>query len=333
MQNMKKVIVTGGAGFIGSHLVERLIQEEFFVVVLDNFSTGRKKNLSHLGDPKNLSVIEIDVADYDKIAPHFKDVEWVFHLAALAYVVPSIDRPLDYYHSNFTATTSVLEASRQAGVKKFIYAASSSCYGLTKTYPTPETAAVAPEYPYALTKFLGEQCLLHWGQVYKLPVISLRLFNVFGPRARTAGTYGAVFGVFLAQKRNGKPFTIVGDGTQKRDFIFVTDVIEAFLKAACSNVQHEIFNIGSGKPTSVNRIAELLNGEKVFVPKRPGEPEITHADISKVRKELNWEPVVTIEKGVNILLGHMDDFKDSPVWTPETIQEATKNWFALLERS
>ena len=330
---MKKVIVTGGAGFIGSHLVERLIQEEFFVIVLDNFSTGRKKNLAHLGNAKNLSVIEIDIADYEKVEPFFNQVEWVFHLAALADVVPSIDRPLDYYHSNLTGTVSVLEASRQAGVKKFIYAASSSCYGLTKTYPTPETAVVTPEYPYALTKFLGEQCLLHWGQVYKLPVISLRLFNVFGPRARTAGTYGAVFGVFLAQKRNGKPFTIVGDGTQKRDFIFVTDVIEAFLKAARSNVQNEIFNIGSGKPTSVNRIAELLNGEKVFVPKRPGEPEITHADISKVRKELNWEPVVTIEKGVNISLEHIDDFKDSPVWTPETIQEATKNWFALLERS
>lgn len=329
---MKKVIVTGGAGFIGSHLVERLIQEEYFVVVFDNFSTGQTKNLAHLGSPKNLSVLEVDIANHEKIAPYFDGVEWVFHLAALADVVPSIDRPLDYYHSNATGTVSVLEASRKAGIKRFIYTASSSCYGIAKAYPTPETAAIVPEYPYALTKFLGEQCVLHWGQVYKLPVVSLRLFNVYGPRARTTGTYGAVFGVFLAQKLNGKPFTIVGNGNQKRDFVFVTDVVEALLKAAQSNVQNEVFNVGSNKPISVNQIAELLGGESVFVPKRPGEPEITHADISKIWKQLRWKPKVTINEGVKILLSHIDDFKNSPVWTPEAIRGATKNWFAFLER-
>jgi len=327
---MKKVIVTGGAGFIGSHLVERLLEEECCVTVLDNFSTGRKQNLSHLGQPKNLSVQEVDLSDLTQIAPFFQGVDWVFHLAALADIVPSIDRPLDYYRSNVTGTVSTLEASRRAGVKRFIYAASSSCYGMVEIYPTPETADIRPEYPYALTKYLGEECTFHWGKVYKLPAVSLRLFNVYGPRARTSGTYGAVFGVFLAQKLHGKPFTVVGDGTQTRDFVFVTDVVDAFLKAAYSDVEQEVFNVGSSRPTSINRIAALLGGEVVFVPKRPGEPHITHADISKIGTRLGWEPEITIEQGIRKMLDHLNDFKDSPVWTPDAIEQATKNWFAYL---
>lgn len=328
---MKKAIVTGGAGFIGSHLTERLLAEGCAVTVLDNFSNGRKENLAHLKGNKNLTVHESDVSCFEKISPFFKDVEWVFHLAALADIVPSIEKPLDYYRSNVTGTVSVLEASRLSGVRHFIYTASSSCYGIAKTYPTPETETIQSEYPYALTKYLGEQCALHWGHVYKLPVVSLRLFNVYGPRARTSGTYGAVFGVFLAQKLHGKPLTIVGDGTQTRDFTYVADVVSAFVAAAKSNLKNEIFNVASSRPTSVNRIAELLGGEKVFIPKRPGEPDITHADISRIAQKLNWSPKVPIEEGVRNLLVHIDDFKNAPVWTPDTIREATKTWFACLK--
>lgn len=327
---MKKVIVTGGAGFIGSHLTERLLGEGFSVTVLDNFSNGRIENLSHLKGGKNLAVEKADVSDFNAILPFFEGVEWVFHMAALADIVPSIEKPLDYYRSNVSGTAAVLEASRLSGVKRFLYTASSSCYGIAKVYPTPETAEIKPEYPYALTKYLGEQCALHWGQVYKLPVISLRLFNVYGPRARTSGTYGAVFGVFLAQKLNGKPFTVVGDGTQTRDFTYVTDVVSAFIAAARSDLRNEIFNVASGRPATVNRIAELLGGEKIFIPKRPGEPEITHADISRITRTLLWAPQVSIEEGVRNLLVHIDDFKSAPVWTPETIREATKTWFAYL---
>lgn len=329
---MKKALVTGGCGFIGSHLVERLLEEGHSVVVLDNFSTGRRENLSHLRNSKNLSIHEIDLCDFQAISPFFSKVDWVFHLAALADIVLSIDKPIDYYRANVTGTISVLEACRQASIKRFIYAASSSCYGIAKDFPTSESAAVHSEYPYALTKYLGEQCTLHWGQVYKLPVVSLRLFNVYGPRGRTSGTYGAVFGVFLAQKIHGKPFTIVGDGTQSRDFIFVSDVVNAFLKAADSDVRNRVFNVGSGCPTSVNRIAELLGASEIaYIPKRPGEPQITHADIRRISAELSWFPEVTIEDGVEAMLNHLDDFKNSPVWTPVTIEDATKNWFAYLQ--
>jgi len=328
---MKRAIVTGGAGFIGSHLVERLLAEEFFVTILDNFSTGRRGNLEHLAGTSHLRIHEVDVSDFEAIQPFFRDIDWVFHLAALADIVPSIEKPLDYYHSNVTGTVSLLEASRRSGVKRFIYAASSSCYGIAKVYPTPETAELNPVYPYALTKVLGEACVLHWGRVYKLPVVSLRLFNVYGPRARTTGAYGAVFGVFLSQKLHRLPFTVVGDGTQTRDFTYVTDVVSAFLAAADSRVSHEIFNVGTSKPTSVNRIAELLRGETTFIPKRPGEPDITQADITKIRRQLNWEPRVTIEEGVRQMLSHIADFEESPAWTPEQIQEATKTWFAYLQ--
>jgi len=329
---MKKVIVTGGAGFIGSHLVERLLQEEYLVTVLDNFSSGKRSNLAHLGKAKNLTVQEADVSNLPQITPFFKGVDWVFHLAALADIVPSIEKPLDYYRSNVHGTVSVLEACRQAGVKRLLYAASSSCYGIAKVYPTPETADISPEYPYALTKNLGEQLVLHWGKVYKLPVAVLRLFNVYGPRARTAGTYGAVFGVFLSQKLHGKPFTVVGDGTQTRDFTFVTDVVNAFVTAAGSDVKNEVFNAGSGKPVSVNRITELLGGEVIHIPKRPGEPDVTHADISKIRNMLGWAPKVSIEEGVGILKERIEDFREAPVWTPDSIREATKSWFTYLQR-
>ncbi len=330
---MKKAIVTGGAGFIGSHLVERLLQEECLVTVLDNFSNGRRQNLAHLGSPKNLAVHDVDVSDYEKILPFFKGVDWVFHLAALADIVPSIVKPLDYYRSNVTGTVSVLEASRQSGVKRFLYTASSSCYGIADVHPTSETAEIKPQYPYALTKYLGEQAALHWGLVYKLPVISLRLFNVYGPRSRTTGAYGAVFGVFLAQKLAGKPYTVVGDGKQTRDFTFVTDVVDAFLCAARSSVSGEIFNVGSGNTYSVNKLVGLLGGEIVYIPKRPGEPDITFADTKKIIKKLGWQPKVSFEKGVKTMLDHIDDWRTAPVWNDKSIAEATKDWFTYLGKN
>lgn len=326
----KMIVVTGGAGFIGSHLVERLLHEGHNVIVLDNFSAGRKQNLDHLRDHSRLSVHEIDVADFLAVERFFAGVDWVLHLAALADIVPSIQRPLDYYRANVGGTTSVVEAARKAGVGRFIYAASSSCYGIPDMYPTPETAEIRPQSPYALTKYLGEQVAMHWARVYKLPSLSLRLFNVYGPRSRTSGAYGAVFGVFLAQKLAGKPFTVVGDGTQARDFTFVSDVVEAFIKGVESDLSGEIFNIGSGGTYSVNRIVELLGGGVVHIPKRPGEPDCTFADITKAQRVLGWEPKVSFEDGVSIMLENIDYWRQAPVWEPASIAHATRDWFAYL---
>jgi|SRR5262245_2279063 len=325
-----RAIVTGGAGFIGSHLVERFLADGHRVLVLDNLSTGRLKNLDHVAADPKLAVEEVDITDAARIAPLFRGVDWVFHLAALADIVPSIQQPLVYHRSNVEGTVSVLEAARHGGVKRFLYTASSSCYGIPDLIPTPETASIRPQYPYALTKYVGERYALHWAEVYRLPVVSLRLFNVFGPRSRTSGTYGAVFGVFLAQKLHNQPLTIVGDGTQTRDFTFVTDVVDAFMTAARSDISGQVFNVGSANTYSVNRLADLLGGDVVHIPKRPGEPDSTFADISKIRRVLGWKPTMPFERGVQIMLEHIDYWRDAPVWNPASIAVATKEWFEYL---
>lgn len=327
-----KSVVTGGAGFIGSHLVERLLAEGHEVVVIDNFATGRRENLRSCEGNASLRVIEADVNDFGQTRLACENADYVFHLAALADIVPSIQQPLKYYRANVDGTVAVLEAVRAVApkLKRLVYTASSSCYGLASQFPTPETASISPEYPYALTKYLGEQLTLHWGKVYKIPVVSLRLFNVYGPRARTSGTYGAVFGVFLAQKLAGKPYTVVGDGTQTRDFTYVSDVAEAFVRAAQSEVQGEVMNVGSGGTYSVNELVRLLDGPVVHIPKRPGEPDCTFGDISKIQKLIDWRPRVAFSDGVAQMLSHINDWKAAPVWGPSSIAEATKDWFTYL---
>jgi UDP-glucose 4-epimerase len=223
----------------------------------------------------------------------------------------------------------MLECARHAQVEKFVYAASSSCYGLAQV-PTREDHPIDPRYPYALSKYQGEQAVFHWHEVYKLPVNSVRIFNAYGTRSRTSGAYGAVFGVFLRQKLAGKPFTLVGDGTQRRDFLYVTDVARAFLAAAQTSRVGRIYNLGAGNPQSVNRLIELMGGEKINIPKRPGEPDCTWADITRITSELDWRPAVTFEEGVAKILANIDYWRNAPLWDPESIARATKTWFDYL---
>lgn len=323
--------MTGGAGFIGSHLVDRLIAAGRPVRVLDSFVVGRRANLEqHRGNPL-LGIVEADIADKAAVDTACAGVERVFHLAARADIVPSIQEPEAYFRANVDGTFAVLEAARRHGVKRLTYVASSSCYGIPDAYPTPETAPADPRYPYALTKYLGEQLVMHWAQVYGLPANSVRFFNVYGPRARTSGTYGAVFGVFLAQLLAGKPLTIVGDGEQTRDFTFVDDVVGALLAVAGSSKAGQIYNVGSGRPVSVNELVrELGSPPKVHIPKRPGEPDCTWADITKIKSEIGWAPEVPLSAGVRIMLENIDYWRDAPVWTQSSIEVATKDWFKFL---
>jgi len=325
-----KSIVTGGAGFIGSHLCEKLSSLGHEVIVIDNFSIGKKNNLKNI--KKKIKIYKKDIRNYDSIKNLFKNVDNVFHLAALADIVPSIERPDEYFTTNVDGTYNVLKASIKNDIKRFIYSASSSCYGIPKIYPTNEKSQIMPQYPYALTKRIGEELVLHFSKIYKLNATSLRFFNVYGPRARTSGTYGAVFGVFLAQKIANHPYTVVGDGKQKRDFTYVSDVISSIVKTYKNkNVSSQIYNVGSGKSISVNRIVKLLGGSKIFIPKRPGEPEITFADIKKIKKDINWTPKISIEEGVKKILFKINDWKNAPLWTPKTIKKATEKWFLYLK--
>ena len=321
--------MTGAAGFIGSHLAQRLLEDGHAVTGIDNLAVGRRSNCAEFESNPRWRFVELDVND-PAAAQHFAGIDTVFHLAALADIVPSIERPEAYFRANVDGTFAVVEAARAAGVRRLVYAASSSCYGLPDVFPTPETAEIRPQYPYALTKYLGERLALHWGSVYAIPTVSLRFFNVFGPRARTSGSYGAVFGVFLAQKLAGKPFTVVGDGSQTRDFTYVSDIVDALIVAAASPVTGEAINLGSGGTYSINRLVGLLGGAVEYVPKRPGEPDCTYADIAKAERLLDWRPRVTFEAGVSDLLQHLDEFGDAPVWDAGSIAQATQSWFRYL---
>ena len=326
-------VVTGAAGFIGSHMVDLLLELGYQVRGIDDFSSGRQANLQHQAANPHLSLEARDVRTIAAGDPLFQGTRFVFHFAGIGDIVPSIERPVSYLSVNVMGTICVLEAARHARVRKLVYAASSSCYGLARQLPTPESAPIDPQYPYALSKYLGEETVLHWGQIYRLPVVSLRIFNAYGPRSRTTGAYGAVFGVFLAQKLAGKPFTVVGDGTQRRDFVFVSDVVQAFLLAAESDRQGVAYNLGTGSPQSVNRLIELLRGDVVHIPKRPGEPDCTMADMSRIQAELGWRPTVSFEEGVRKILERIDDWRSAPVWDVASIAKATQAWFAYLDAS
>jgi UDP-glucose 4-epimerase len=325
-----KTIITGGAGFIGSHLAEFLIHKGHKVTIIDNLSTGRLSNIEKFKN--KVSFIKADISKLGKWTKNFENTEIVFHLAALADIVPSIQNPQKYFKSNVVGTENVISASIKYSIKKLIYAASSSCYGIPKKYPTSEIETIKPQYPYALTKYLGEEIIMHYAKIYGIKATSFRLFNVYGTRSRTSGTYGAMFGVFLAQKLKKKPLTVVGDGKQKRDFTYISDVIEAFYKAIKLKKNYQILNLGTGRPVSINQIVKLLGCKSIYIPKRPGEPDLTSANINKIKKELNWQPKISIKEGINHLLNDINYWNKAPVWTPKKIEFATRDWFKYLGR-
>ena len=326
----KTVIVTGGAGFIGSHMVDFLIKKKFKVIVIDNLSGGNIKNIQQHLKKKKFLLLKKNICDNPIDIKNIKKADYIFHFAGKGDIVPSIQKPFQYFNTNVMGTINVLELARRLKVKKVVYAASSSCYGLAKT-PTSEKNKINTLYPYALSKYMGENALFHWQKVYGVKVNSLRIFNAYGPRVSTKGTYGAVFGVFFKQKLLNLPFTLVGNGRQKRDFVYVTDVVEAFYLAFKSNYSAEVSNVGSGKTAKINDVAKLISSKKIHIPKRPGEPDITHADISKIKKYLKWSSKTSIQQGVKKILLEIDYWKKAPVWTPKKINHATKDWFKLLK--
>jgi len=329
--NGRVAVVTGGAGFIGGHMVDLLIDRGYAVRVIDNMVGGHERNLAqHAGNPR-LAFERRDICKLEPGDPLFAGADYVFHFAGIGDIVPSIERPIDYMETNVQGTVRVLECARAAQAKKFVYAASSSCYGLAAV-PTREDHPLGPEHPYALSKYLGELAVMHWHRVYRLPVNSIRIFNAYGPRVRTTGAYGAVFGVFFKQKLAGKPFTVIGDGTQRRDFLYVTDVAAAFLAGAETALTGQIWNLGAGDPQSVNRLVELLQGDVVYIPKRPGEPDCTFADITKIKRDLGWKPLVPFEEGVRRMTADIEHWRDAPLWDPQSIARATQTWFQYLGR-
>ncbi len=295
---MSHVLVTGGAGFIGSHVVDRLIADGHSVVVVDNLSTGKKEYINgkaqfHLAD----------IRDYEIIAPLIHGCDAVFHLAADPRLQVSLEKPFDTYSVNVTGTLNVLEAARQAGGVKVIFASSCTIYGDCTHIPLEETMSGMPLSPYGLHKLMGEQYVRLYASLFGVPGIVLRYFNVFGPRKTADGSYPMVIPVFLKQKKEGKPLTIVGDGEQTRDYVHVNDVVEACITAWRSEIKDgSAYNIAGGKQRSVNAIANLIGGPTVTIEERKGEMRFVQASIAQAKKVLGWEPQVPFETGLTQLL-------------------------------
>lgn len=300
-----KILVTGGAGFIGSHIADALVNEHE-VIVLDNLSTGKKSYVN-----KKARFFYADIKNFSKIKNLFNGVDYVFHTAAQARIQRSIKDPLETFEDNVTGTLNVLLASKNARVKKVVYSASSSAYGEHEKMPLHEDIEIKPKNPYALSKVIGEQLCKLFSELYGLKTISLRYFNVYGPRQFDEGAYATVIGIFLKQKLANKPLTIVGDGTQRRDFTYISDVVKANILSMNSKAgDGEITNIGTGKNCSINEIAEMILGANIdeaikkglagYIPPRPAEVHETLADISEAKKLLGWQPSVSFEEGLQI---------------------------------
>ncbi|MEK7585080.1 MAG: NAD-dependent epimerase/dehydratase family protein [Patescibacteria group bacterium] len=303
-----KAVVTGGAGFIGAHLVDHLINEGWEVVVIDNLVNGKKADVN----PKaRLEVV--DIREYEKIEPLFAGADYCFHFAALPRVQYSIEHPEETNAVNVTGTLNVLRAAAAHKLKRLVYSASSSAYGdpldsprrtqgQQVAQPLHEELPANPKSPYGLQKYIGELYCRVFNMVYNLPTVSLRYFNVYGPRQNPDGAYALVIGKFLKQHRQGEPLTITGDGEQTRDFTYVGDVVRANFLAATSNKvgQGEVINIGAGNNISINQIAKLIGGEVKYLPARL-EPKHTLADNRLAKELLGWVPTVKIEEGIKKL--------------------------------
>ena len=326
----RKAIITGGAGFIGSHMVDLLIKKNFKVIVIDNLSNGNLPNIkAHLKN-KNFFIKKKDINEINTKDYLFRNTDYIFHFAGIGDIVPSIEKPLDYMKTNVQGTIKILELARFNKVKKFVYAASSSCYGAVKGKVSEKTKTDV-QHPYALSKYLGELAVFHWHKVYNLPVNSIRIFNAYGPRVRTSGAYGAVIGVFFKQKLSGKPLTIVGDGKQTRDFVHVSDVVKGFYLAATTKLSGSTFNLGAGKPTNINTLANIVGGKKVFIPNRPGEPRHLYAENKLIKSKLNWKAKIEFKDGITKMLEDIDKWKNAPLWTKKNIKVAPKNGLKYLK--
>ena len=291
-----KHIVTGGCGFIGSNLVDKLIELGHEVIIFDNISSGKVENIN----PK-ARFIEVDISEdyFDECIDWFDGVDTVFHTAARARVQPSIIDPISFNKTNVDGTLTLLKMAVDSGVRRFVYSASSSAYGNTNVLPTPESHSTNPLSPYGAQKLMGEIYCKTFSQVYDIETVSLRYFNVYGERQLLEGAYCLVMGIFLQQRLNNKPMTIRGDGEQRRDFTYVSDVVDANIKASQSDKvgKGEVINVGNGNNRSVNQIADMIGGDRITVDPVV-EPRETLADNTKAHELLDWKPTMIIEDWV-----------------------------------
>jgi len=299
---MPTLLVTGGAGFIGSHVAEALIAKGHRVRVMDNLVSGRREWV-----PKQVEFVEADIADLDACRQAAKGCEGIFHMAAVSRVLPGFETILAYTRSNIIGTQNILIAAHEQKVRKVIYSGSSSYYG---DQPFPHLEDITPPKPvsfYALTKQVGEDYCRMFDSAYNVPSVVLRYFNVYGPRQPQTGTYALVIGIFLKRHAMGEALLINGDGTQRRDFVHVRDVVRAQIMAYDSDVRGATFNVGCGSNISVKQLADMISPKQEHRPSRPGDPQVTLADITRIQKILGWQPQISFQEGMDELVQLMRD--------------------------
>ncbi len=291
---MTTYLITGGAGFIGTNLSERLVHDKHRVIVVDDLSAGNAERLPH-----EVEFHKLDICSTDALEQVMHDVDVVVHLAALPRVQFSIEHPFEAQHVNVEGTLSVLEAARKAGVRRIVYAASSSAYGDQEIMPLNEKLPAQPKSPYGLHKYYGEILMKLWSDIHGIETVSLRFFNVYGPHLDPNGAYALVIGRFLKQRLGNVPMTITGDGKQTRDFTHVRDTVDGIVRASQSEKvgKGEVLNLGAGRNVSINMIAELIGGPVEYVAPRI-EPKHTLADSSLIKEVLGWQPTISIEEGI-----------------------------------
>ena len=295
-----KALVTGGAGFIGSHLVEKLVKKKIKVTVIDNLSSGNVENLSRV--KKKIQFFKEDLNSIKKLKNKINKFDHVFHLAGLANVTDSFKNKKKYYKANVSSTLNLIKFLKNKKIKNIIYAASASCYGNSTDKLISEKAKISNLSPYAKTKWISEKKLFLSAKFLNTSIISLRLFNVYGIRNNPKNQYAGVITNFINQKVEKKPFTIFGNGKQTRSFIYVSDVVDAMIKASKSNIKNDILNLGASKAITINSIADTLKGKKIFSKKKKGDPMFSNANVKKIKKKLSWKPKVNITQGINLLL-------------------------------
>jgi len=298
---MKKVVVTGGCGFIGSHLIDELIERNYNVTVIDDCSAISNERFYF---NKKALYFKYNIQDYNLIEPLFRNAECVFHLAAESRIQTAIANPLYAVKTNVTGTANILQAARLGGVKRVIYSSTSSVYGLNETVPISENAPIDCLNPYSASKYCGEELCRMYSKLYNLDTLIFRYFNVYGERSPTAGQYAPVIGIFLKQKNNNVPLTVVGTGKQRRDYVHVSDVVNANILGmiAKENINGQVFNIGTGKNYSVLELASFISDNIIYIPERPGEAKTTLADISKAKNILNYNPQIKLKSWLETII-------------------------------
>lgn len=328
MEQKPRSLVTGAAGFLGSHLVDQLIKAGHEVIGLDNETNGSWHNLMQWEKHPRFTKVHSDILELSPLDINFQNLDYVFHLAGLECPVTSIKNPEVFYTTNVHGTIKVLQAARQSNLKKFVFASSSSVYGQAST-PTLETDSTIPLTPSGLTKLQAEEAVFHWGDLFEMPTISLRIFNAYGPRSVSRLYPGSVFSLWMKQKSQELPFTIIGNGSHSRDFVYCTDVANAFYVTALEGKPGEVYNVGSGKPLELQELARLLKGKTTELKDRKDEPNVVWADISKIQFDCNWQPRVPIESGIEFSLDVLDQWNHAPLWSPEKLKSFFSTWFEV----